>query len=99
MALPGNLEWLVIIGVILLLFGGSQIPKLARSLGRAKGEFQRSRSEFEREVSAGERERRDETASAERIERNIRQTARDMGIQEEGRSLDEVKKDLNAKLG
>lgn len=32
---------LVIIAVIALVFGGSQIPKLARSLGSAKNEFQR----------------------------------------------------------
>jgi sec-independent protein translocase protein TatA len=31
---------LVIIAVIGLLFGGSQIPKLARSLGSAKREFE-----------------------------------------------------------
>jgi sec-independent protein translocase protein TatA len=32
-------EWLIVGGVILLLFGGSQIPKLARSLGQASKEF------------------------------------------------------------
>ena len=99
MALPGNFEWLLIIGVILLLFGGSQIPKLARSLGRAKGEFQKSRAEFERELSAGERASREDAASVERVERNIRTTASEMGIPVEGRSLDEVKKDLNQRLG
>jgi len=32
---------LVVIAVIALLFGGSQLPKLARSLGTAKSEFQK----------------------------------------------------------
>ena len=32
-------EWFVIAGVVLLLFGGTQIPKLARSLGQAQKEF------------------------------------------------------------
>lgn len=32
-------EALVVIAVIALLFGGSQIPKLARSLGQAQKEF------------------------------------------------------------
>jgi sec-independent protein translocase protein TatA len=30
---------LIVVGVIVVLFGGSQIPRLARSLGQAKGEF------------------------------------------------------------
>jgi sec-independent protein translocase protein TatA len=34
-------EWLIVAIVVLVLFGGSQIPKLARSLGTAKKEFER----------------------------------------------------------
>lgn len=34
----GN-EWLWIVIIALVLFGGSQIPKLARSLGQAQKEF------------------------------------------------------------
>ena len=37
--MPEGMDW-VIIGVLLLvLFGGAQIPKLARSLGQAQKEF------------------------------------------------------------
>ena len=32
-------ELLIVFGVIGLLFGGSQLPKLARSIGRARSEF------------------------------------------------------------
>ncbi len=96
MALPGNIEWFVIIAVVLLLFGGSQIPKLARSLGRARGEFQKSKSDFERELSAGERDA--QSASEARVEENIRKTAADLGIPVDGRSLDDIKRDLNEKL-
>ena len=38
-------EWFVVIGVVVLLFGGSQLPKLARSLGQAKNEFEKGVSE------------------------------------------------------
>ena len=34
-------EWWVVIGVIVLIFGGSQLPKLARSLGQAQKEFKK----------------------------------------------------------
>jgi sec-independent protein translocase protein TatA len=32
-------EWIIVALVVLVLFGGSQIPKLARSLGSAQKEF------------------------------------------------------------
>ena len=38
-------EWIIILVVVLVLFGGSQIPKLARNLGRAQNEFKRGLDE------------------------------------------------------
>ena len=38
---------LIVLVVIALLFGGSQLPKLARSLGSAKGEFEKGLQEGE----------------------------------------------------
>ena len=38
-------DLLVIVAIIAVLFGGSQIPKLARSLGSAKREFEQGMSE------------------------------------------------------
>jgi len=32
---------LIIVGIIVLLFGGSQLPKLARGLGQASHEFKK----------------------------------------------------------
>jgi sec-independent protein translocase protein TatA len=34
-------DLLIVLAVVLVLFGGSQLPKLARSLGSAKKEFER----------------------------------------------------------
>jgi sec-independent protein translocase protein TatA len=36
-------ELLIVLAVVALLFGGSRLPTLARSLGSAKGEFERGR--------------------------------------------------------
>ena len=36
----GAPELLIILVVILVLFGGAKLPKLARSLGQAKNEFE-----------------------------------------------------------
>ena len=38
-------DLLIILGIVVLLFGGSQLPKLARSLGSAKAEFEKGAKE------------------------------------------------------
>ncbi len=37
----GPWEILIVFAIILLLFGGAKLPKLARSLGEAKAEFEK----------------------------------------------------------
>lgn len=39
----GSAELLVVLAVVILLFGSTRIPKLARSVGRAHHEFDRAR--------------------------------------------------------
>jgi sec-independent protein translocase protein TatA len=38
-------DLLIVLGIIALLFGGSQLPKLARALGSASHEFKRGAQE------------------------------------------------------
>ena len=44
----------VLVVVLGVLVGGSQIPKLARSLGSARGEFHKGIDESRRSATAGE---------------------------------------------
>ncbi|WP_181692508.1 twin-arginine translocase TatA/TatE family subunit [Natronomonas sp. LN261] len=46
----GPPELLLIAGVLILLFGASKLPKLARSMGTATGEFKKGREEVEEEL-------------------------------------------------
>jgi sec-independent protein translocase protein TatA len=48
----GAQEWLIIAIVVLVLFGGSQLPKLARSLGEAQKEFKKGVNETSTDASA-----------------------------------------------
>ena len=45
MAAIGVPELLIALVLVLLLFGGSQLPKLARSLGQAKSELKKAADE------------------------------------------------------
>ena len=49
----GGPELLILAAVVLLLFGSSRVPQLARSLGRAKHEFETAT----REDGAGDLDR------------------------------------------
>jgi len=47
----GAPELIILLVIVLVLFGGSKLPKLARSLGEAKREFEHS-AEDEKKASA-----------------------------------------------
>ena len=48
----GGPEGIIILVIVLVLFGGSQIPKLARNLGRAQKEFKDGIDEGSRSASS-----------------------------------------------
>jgi sec-independent protein translocase protein TatA len=37
--MPSGSEWIIVLVIVLLVFGGSQLPKLAKNLGKAQKEF------------------------------------------------------------
>ena len=47
--MPGGPEWLVVLGIIVLLFGAKKLPELARSLGKSTREFKKGLKEGETE--------------------------------------------------
>jgi len=48
--LPQGPELIIIFLVVLLLFGASKLPGLARALGKSLGEFRKAKDELEREI-------------------------------------------------
>jgi len=38
-------DWIIIVIVVVVLFGGAQLPKLARNLGQAQKEFKKGLAE------------------------------------------------------
>lgn len=48
---PGLMQVLICVLIIAVLFGAKKIPELARSIGKAKGEFKKGLQEGEKELA------------------------------------------------
>ena len=62
-AMPGGTEWLLILLVVLLFFGGKKIPDLMRGIGKGVKEFNDAKENMKGEVDAGMKEK-DNTPSS-----------------------------------
>ena len=61
----GPLELGAIALIVILLFGASKLPELARSMGSATGEFKKGRQEVEEELEEMQDEPGEEEVAAE----------------------------------
>lgn len=51
-AMPGGTEWLLILLVVILFFGGKKIPDLMRGIGKGVREFNDAKEHMKNEISA-----------------------------------------------
>ena len=93
--LPGGFEWVIILIVIavLLLFGPQKLPELAKSIGRAWGEFRRGKMEVEREIRQEFQQEESKDLGA-----RLRDTARELGIETTGRRDSEIKLEIARRI-
>jgi sec-independent protein translocase protein TatA len=57
LSMPGESEWLLILLVILLFFGGKKIPDLMRGIGKGVREFNDAKEHVKNEIEAGMKEK------------------------------------------
>jgi len=69
--MPGGMELIIILFVVLLLFGGRKIPELMRGLGKGIKEFNTARASLEDELQKGmeEEEKKQKQVEAARLEK------------------------------
>jgi sec-independent protein translocase protein TatA len=100
----GGMEWiLLILFVVLLLFGAKKIPEFARSLGKAKAEFQRGQIQVQREIDA---EKAQYEAGRQKPQKEVYdmrsqkvvKAAEALGINTIGKSEDDLKAEIASNI-
>ena len=56
-SMPGGSEWILILLVILLFFGGKKIPDLMKGIGKGVREFNDAKDHVKNELEAGMKEK------------------------------------------
>ncbi len=57
LSMPGGSEWILIVIVVLLLFGGKKIPELMKGIGRGMREFNDAKDNVKSGIEEGMREK------------------------------------------
>jgi sec-independent protein translocase protein TatA len=68
MGMPSGWELLLVVGVVVLLFGGKKIPELAKGLGKGIKDFKKAVNEDDEPQQSAAKEiedKKEQTASAE----------------------------------
>lgn len=109
----GPMEIGIIVLIIILLFGATKVPQLARSFGQSMGEFKKAKKEaelnykkFEESIAGDEKvtekvkEKVASVAMGEDTNKDveIKEVAAYMGIDTEGKTEEELKEEVQAKI-
>lgn len=93
----GPQEIVLIFLLVIVLFGASKIPELARSLGMATGEFKKAQQETERQLKDVEKSLK-EGGNRQEDSNRIRKMAKDFGLEIESKSDDELLDEIKEKM-
>ncbi|MDJ0269412.1 MAG: twin-arginine translocase TatA/TatE family subunit [Aigarchaeota archaeon] len=96
-----GIEWIVVgvIIIVLLLWGPEKLPKIARSIGQAKREFEKASKALEEETSSVVKPSIISTSSgsvaaAQAGDDKLLEVAKSLGISTEGKTRDEIAREI-----
>lgn len=88
----GTQELVMIFGVVVLLFGASKLPELARSMGSSVGEFKKAQKESEKNLKEFEKSLTEPTPSPAKTK--VQETAEKLGIDIKGKTDDQLLEEI-----
>ena len=95
----GGMELVFLFIVIaVLLFGAKRIPEIARSVGRATGEFRRGRRELERELHDVEKTSSAEIDAPSAEHNKLLGAAVELGIDAQGKTDEQLRAEIRSAI-
>ncbi len=93
-------EELIIIAVIAIVvfFGARKIPDIARSIGRASGEFEKGKVEAKKEIEEMKKSWEKGGLAKEKDREKLVHAAKELGIDTEGKTESELKEEIQKAL-
>jgi sec-independent protein translocase protein TatA len=91
----------VVVIVVVLIFGAGKIPDLAKSLGRAQGEFQKAKVESDLELQKlkqGLTPPQGSTPSQLSEHDKLLKAANELGVSTDGKSDEQIRQDVKQAL-
>ena len=96
----GGSEWLIIIFVaIVLIFGTGKLPGAARQLGKAVNEYNKAKNEIQNHMKEVTEETPKISGPVETEREKLEMIARSAGVKVEGKTDDELRESISAKMG
>jgi len=86
----GTNELLMIFAVVVLLFGASKLPELARSMGSSVGEFKKAQKESELNLKEFEKSLKEPIAPKTKVQ----ETAAKLGLDIRGKTDDQLLEEI-----
>ncbi len=86
----GTQELVMIFAVVVLLFGASKLPELARSMGSSMGEFKKAQRESELNLREFEKSIKEPVAPKSKVQ----ETAQKLGIDIRGKTDDQLLEEI-----
>ena len=88
-------EWIIIgvVAIVIIMWGPSKIPELAKALGKAKGEFDQASKDFQEAATT--------TANGPKMRSNdeiLLETARNLGIATDGKTREQISAEISEKV-
>lgn len=92
-----GMEWIIVIGLIVaVFFGAKKIPEFAKSIGKAKGEYEKARLEAKREVEMIKNGVTSGPSSQDRAK--LEEVANSLGLEFSGKTDEQLRNSIQAEL-
>ena len=96
----GGSEWMIIIfAAVVLILGTGKLPGVAKKIGKVVSEYNNAKSEIQQQMKEVTEEVPKISGPVETEREKLEMIAKSAGIKTEGKTNDELQKEISSKMG